>query len=350
MESLPVTLVLPRLDDIFDDLPNNVVNPNYSIACPASRLWIEQYGTQIYGPKMQAFMNNCNFELSTTYTYPYADAKRLRATMDLVNILWLYDEYTDRASGAHAKEMASIVYQALSGQQVAANSWVGCMMQDFYRQHIEKAGPNTSRRFVDHFCRYAQQVGEEASLREQRQILNMHEYIDFRRETSGVRSCFDLVEYCLGIDLPQFVHDDPIFTMGYNAAMDLVFWVNDLYSYNMEQAKGHGAANVVTVIMKSKSLGLQAAVDHLADACEVLTAQFLEAKSRLSKHPESIFSKEAVKVLDAYGDWVRGNEEWSFVTERYFGKENKAVRQSRMVKIKTPFGEMAPFSGRKNYL
>ena len=69
-------------------------------------------------------------------------------------------------------------------------------------------------------------VGLEAELRERDQVLDMNSYINFRRETSAVRTCFDLVEYCLGLDLPQYVHEDAVFISGYNAAMDLVFLAN----------------------------------------------------------------------------------------------------------------------------
>lgn len=58
------------------------------------------------------------------------------------------------------------------------------------------------------------------------EILDIPSYIALRRETSGVYPTFDLVEYCLGIDLPQSIHDDPVFLAGYKAAADLVLWTN----------------------------------------------------------------------------------------------------------------------------
>jgi hypothetical protein len=79
---------------------------------------------------------------------------------------------------------------------------------------------------VDNFCSYVDLVGREAVQRERDEVLDIPGYVAFRRETSAVRTCFDLVEYCLGLDLPQRVHDDPVFVSGYNAAMDLVFWAN----------------------------------------------------------------------------------------------------------------------------
>lgn len=96
----------------------------------------------------------------------------------------------------------------------------------FQIAHIDKCGPNVARRFIRNFCKYVEIVGTEAELREKNQVLDINGYIHFRRETSAVRTCFDLVEYCLGLDLPEYVHEDPVFISGYNAAMDLVFWAN----------------------------------------------------------------------------------------------------------------------------
>ena len=81
-------------------------------------------------------------------------------------------------------------------------------------------------RFIYNFCNYVEAVGTEAGLRAKNEILDITTYISFRRETSALRLTFDLVQYCLGIDLPQYVHDDPVFASGYNAAMDLVCWTN----------------------------------------------------------------------------------------------------------------------------
>ena len=124
----------------------------------------------------------------------------------------------------------------------------------------------------------------------------------------------------------------------------------------MEQAKGHGAANIVTVIMKSKGIDLQAAIDFIAGYCECLIRQFLDAKAVLTSRTDPVFSRDAVRWLDAVGDWIRGNDEyvfhrfsvlliseiffdrnrWSFVTERYFGKQNKLVKETMIMDLMKP--------------
>ncbi|KAK7059626.1 terpene cyclase [Favolaschia claudopus] len=338
------TFRLPKLNDTFSVFPDNGLNSNFSKARAASREWIGQYSDIVCGPKMRAFMNHCNFELSNSYCFPYAAEAGLRATMDLTNILWLYDEFTDSVSGAEATAAATIVTRALREPDFDDGSWIARMMTSFKQNHIDRAGPNVARRFIDNFCSYVTLVGTEAVLRERKEVLDISRYVAFRRETSAVRTCFDLVEYCVGLDLPQHVHEDPVFISGYNAAMDLVFWTNDLFSYNMEQSKGHGGANVVTVIMKSKGVDLQTAVDFLSGYCEALTTQLQESRRILASRSDVVYSRDAVRVIDAFGDWVRGNDEWSFATERYFGKENHTVKKTRVVKLRTPFADSVAFN------
>ncbi|KAJ7159664.1 isoprenoid synthase domain-containing protein, partial [Mycena filopes] len=327
---------LPKLHETFAVFPDNGFNPNYAKARSESRKWINQYDDLVCGPKMRAFMELCNFELLNSYCFPYAGEAGLRAAMDLHNILWLYDEFTDTLSGAegtdgwnHHVEFS----KTLSTPDFDDGTWI-CRMMKSLQNHIDRAGPNVARRFIDHFCTYVEVVVKEAILREKNEVLNIPDYVTFRRETSAVRTCFDLVEYCAGFDLAQYVHEDPVFISGYNAAMDLVFWTNDLFSYNMEQSKGHGGANIVTVIMKSKDVDLQTAVDFLSGYCEALTAQLQEARRVLSSRKDPIYSNDAVRIIDGYGDWVRGNDQWSFATERYFGKENHIVKRTRTLKLK----------------
>lgn len=85
IKTSPQTFYLPRLDETFSVLPDNGTNPNYSEVRPKSRAWINKYTKIVCGPKMMAFMDNCEFELSTAYVFPYAGPTTLLATMDLVS-------------------------------------------------------------------------------------------------------------------------------------------------------------------------------------------------------------------------------------------------------------------------
>ncbi len=75
---------MPDLETALGVFPDHGLNVHHEEARSESRAWINRFNETVYGPKMRAFMNNCNFELINTFCYPYAEKDGLRATMDLV--------------------------------------------------------------------------------------------------------------------------------------------------------------------------------------------------------------------------------------------------------------------------
>jgi len=59
--------------------------------------------------------------------------------------------------------------------------------------------------------------------------------------------------------------------------------------------------------MKSKNVDLQAAADFAGGYCEALTTNLLTAKHVLASRADPVLAKDATRVLEAFGDWVRGN-------------------------------------------
>jgi hypothetical protein len=58
------------------------------------------------------------------------------------------------------------------------------------------------------------------------QILDLESYISLRRDTSGCKPVFVLMEYAAGIDLPDHVAEHPIIRDLNEATNDLVTWSN----------------------------------------------------------------------------------------------------------------------------
>ncbi|KAF9056847.1 isoprenoid synthase domain-containing protein [Rhodocollybia butyracea] len=214
--------------------------------------------------------------------------------------------------------------------------------KEFKANHIDRTSPDIASRLIDRYCLYVTHVTREAELRESGGVLDVQGYISMRRETGLMRCFFDLAEHCLGVNLPQEVHNDPVFVSGYEAAMDLINLSNDLYSYDMEQAKGHSGANIVTVFMKTNKMDLQTAVDFLGTYLEALIGQWATARATLSSRSEQRY-RDSVSVLDALGDWVRGNVIWCFETDRYFGINKDVIRKTLRVTLTTPFSNTINF-------
>jgi hypothetical protein len=61
--------------------------------------------------------------------------------------------------------------------------------------------------------------------------------------------------------------------------------------------------------MKSKGVDIQLAVDFVGGYCEALTSQVVEARRMLLSCSHHIYLKDAVRILEAFGDFVRGNDQ-----------------------------------------
>jgi hypothetical protein len=195
-------------------------------------------------------------------------------------------------------------------------------------------------------------VAREAEYRERGEVLDMESFKHLRRENSAIRLCFGLFEYSLGIDLPDEVFENPVFESLYWAAADMVCWANvclllllpqsrhltdafqDVYSYNMEQAKGHTGNNIVTVLMKAKGCDLQTASDLIGVYYAELMERYLADRERLPSFGAQI-DTDVRLYMRAMENWPIGNLEWSFETNRYFGPLHNEIRRTRLV-VLTP--------------
>jgi len=84
----------------------------------------------------------------------------------------------------------------------------------------------------------------------------------------------------------------------------------DVYSYNMEQSKGHTGNNVVTVLMNDRQIGLQEACDYIGVHCRELINCYLSARDEL----HATVGGDASLFIEAAGSWIIGNLEYVFKT------------------------------------
>ncbi|KAH6909048.1 isoprenoid synthase domain-containing protein [Coprinopsis sp. MPI-PUGE-AT-0042] len=317
------------LPDLLSACPlEDATNPWYKQAGAESRAWINSYN--IFTDRKRAFFIQGSNELLCSHVYCYAGYEQFRTCCDFVNLLFVLDEISDDQNGQDARSTGRVFVEAMKDADWDDGSILAKITHEFRERFVRLAGPNNIRRFAELCDSYTDCVAKEAELRERGEVLGLEDFIALRRQNSAVLLCYSLVEYILGIDLPDSVFDDPGFSKAYWAACDFVCWANDVYSYDMEQAKGHTGNNVVTVLMKEKGLGLQDAAEFVGQRCEVQMREYLEGLSELS--PD--LSPAAISYIKALGHWMVGNLVWSFETQRYFGPRHKQVKETRVVHLR----------------
>lgn len=101
----------------------------------------------------------------------------------------------------------------------------------------------------------------------------------------------------------------------------------------MEQAKGIGGNNIVTVLMLQKDIDLQTASDLIGDHFKNLIDRFIVTKSQLPSWGASVDAAVA-DYVKAMEHWIIGNLEWSFETQRYFGALHAEIKTTRVVTLR----------------
>lgn len=329
MPSTPRQFVLP---DLFPLVPfKGSTNPHYVKAAAESSAWINSYN--VFTDRKRAFFIQGSNELLVSHTYPYAGYEQFRTCCDFVNLLFVVDEVSDEQNGKDARHTGNVYLKAMRDPEWNDGSVLAKMTKEFRARLLQYAGPGCYARFLKHCEDYVEAVAKEAEYRECGVVLDMASFETLRRENSAIRLCFGLFEYCLGVDLPEYVFEDPTFMTLYWAAADMVCWSNDVYSYNMEQAKGIGGNNIVTVLMQAKGIDVQAACDAVGEHCKLLMERYLDAKEKLPSWGPSVDCAVAGYV-QAMEHWIIGNLEWSFETQRYFGAVHAEVKATRVVMLR----------------
>ncbi|KAG6850710.1 hypothetical protein H0H93_009868 [Arthromyces matolae] len=305
-----------RLPDLLSSCPiDGGVNPHYETGAAESRAWINSYN--VFTDRKRAFfVLGCN-ELLVSHVYNYAGYEEFRTCCDFVNVLFVFDELSDEQTGKDALSTGNIFLNAMR----------------FRTRLLRQYGTRATARFLKNWETYCACVVTEAELREEGKVLDVDDFVALRRENSAVRLCFSLIEYCFGIDLPDEVFEDPTFMEVYWSACDLVCWANDIYSYDMEQSKGISGNNIVTVLMMNKHLSLQEAADYIGGYCQELMDRFISAQARLPSWGASV-DAEVTRYIQGLGCWIKGNLDWSFETQRYFGVKHLEVKETLLVTLR----------------
>ena len=123
--------------------------------------------------------------------------------------------------------------------------------------------------------------------------------------------------------------------------------LQDLYSYNMEQARGIAGNNLITVFMETQGLTLQEAADRCGEMFRSVIQRFLEYKKEVIARP---FSSRGYKLevdkavmigIESMERMVVGYMGYSFDSPRYFGNEGKEILKTRLVKLREPMDQLS---------
>ncbi|EIW77082.1 terpenoid synthase [Coniophora puteana RWD-64-598 SS2] len=285
---------------------------------PESTLWIQSFNA--LDAKSQRAFDLCDFN-------------ELRSSCDMMHLFFMIDELSDQETGPVVREQAASIMDAFRNpyaQRPAGESILGEISRQFWGRTLERAKPSalTQQRFIATFDAYTAAVATQANDRDADFVRDIESYLAVRRNTIGTYPSFVFLE--LGMDLPEDVLEHSIIRDMQRYISELIAVSNDLYSYNIEQARGDSGHNVLTVAMHDLGTGLDGAIKWTGEYCDILERKFKDAANHLPSWGRGI-DEQVTHYVSGFGNWARANEVWSFETPRYFGKEGRAVQKNRMV-------------------
>lgn len=86
------------------------------------------------------------------------------------------------------------------------------------------------------------------------------------------------------------------------------------------------------VLTTHNGFDLQGASDRIGEMWIGGIESFRETKARVPTWGPEI-DRDVAKYIRGLEDWVIGNLHWSYMSERYFGKEGLKIKQSRVVRL-----------------
>ncbi|KAL4066991.1 isoprenoid synthase domain-containing protein [Scleroderma yunnanense] len=268
----------------------------------------------------------------TAMCYPKAGYPQLRVTCDFITWLFHLDNLSDDMDDRSITEVANVVMNSLHHPYTfRSNARLSRMTRDFYKRMLQTASAGACQRFIETLELFFQAINKQAIDRAHNFIPDLESYIALRRDTSGCKPCWALIEYAYNLDLPDEVVNHPLICSLGEATNDLVTWSNDIFSYNVEQSKGH-THNMIDVIMNEQDLDVQSAFNFVGDLCKRSMDRFIECREQLPSWGPKIDRDVAIYV-EGLADWMVGSLHWSFDTERYFGTRGREIKKSGVITL-----------------
>jgi len=320
-------------------------HPNGDEITAASTKWLVD-GCPELSPRRKAALYGLQAGVLTAYCYPWCPPERMRVVADFLGYLFHLDNISDNMMTKETDTLADVVMNAhwfsdkympckkIPGkEQPEEEISAGKLARDYWSRCIADAKPAVQHRFKETLAQFFESVNLQARDRDANIIPDLESFIDIRRDTSGCKSVFDLVEYAMDIELPDEVHGHPVIAALRQGSNDLVTWSNDIFSYNVEQARGDETHNLIPIFMVHHGMTLQEAFDQVGELCRETITTFEENLKRVPSFGSEEIDSEVQKYIRGLQDWIVGSLHWSFITERYFGKDGELVKKTRIIKI-----------------
>lgn len=249
-KSAPTTILLP---DLVSHCKFNLhVDRNHKLVSVESKRWMFNGDPDLDQAARRAFHGLKAGKLAAM-CYPNGGYPQLRVCSDYLNWLFHLDDLSDDMDNRGIDNVANVVMNTLYHPHTYRSParlnrmtkesvfyhrffklWGSNQFADFflrpnfslYKRIIQTASPGTCRRFQETMDLFFQAIRHQALDRASGTVPDLESYIALRRDTSGCKPSWVLIEYAHNLHIPDDVMDHPIIRSLGEATNDLVTWSN----------------------------------------------------------------------------------------------------------------------------
>ncbi|CDO77211.1 hypothetical protein BN946_scf184747.g24 [Trametes cinnabarina] len=321
-----------HIPDFMADWPwPRRIHPLYEEVSAESSAWFKSF--KAFKPESQAAFDKCDFGRLASLAYPDASREHLRTGIDLMNVFFVIDEYTDVEPVPVVKEMIDAVIDAVHNPhkpRPEGETILGEITRQFAERALQSATPEATVHFLESFTDYVRSVVTEAEDRCNGRIPDLESFIKIRRENNGGRPSLSPCE--LHLKLPDEVFYHPNLVELRLCIVDMITIINDLYSYNREQATENDHYNLLTVVKREFNTDLDGAMAWAMNFHRDVSTRFLEGLKNVPSFGPEI-DPQVQEYLQLIANWPRCLDSWSFESKRYFGELGLEIQKTRMVPL-----------------
>ncbi|KAF8580485.1 terpenoid synthase [Ramaria rubella] len=332
-----------QLPDLISICPfPSAYHKNGDAIAAASEQWIERT-CRVFTEDMRRHLDSLMGGQLAAYCYTQCNDERFRLVCDFMLVLFLLDDLSDDLMTRDTEVLADVIMNALAfpesyrpthmngKEQPEVELDASLLTRDYWARLSPGAGPQVQARFINNLELYLIAVHQQARDRASNNIPTLEKYVSHRRTSSGCKPLFDILEYSLDMQLPDYIIEDPRMAKMKDCVNDFVAFSNDIFSYDVEQSRGD-THNIVTVIMHNYKLDLQRSVDYAGDMCREALNEYCTLKADFPAYSPEI-NAQLFEYFRGLESWISGSLQWSYLTPRYFGNKGSEIKKHRMVKL-----------------
>ncbi|QKX53231.1 uncharacterized protein TRUGW13939_00307 [Talaromyces rugulosus] len=349
-----VNIRLPDMFVLFLAEPPRV-NSHYDRIKAESEAWFAEK-CQL-NDRLRKIISKTDFSYFCAITAAEAGPQELRTLCDWGNWVFPFDDMFDNGNLKENPEEAQKVIDVLlsdmvidpdqsntnngessHGQLSEQQGWLIDVHKLVWTRITESSPVGVQKRFAKHIHSYCKGSMEQVHWRSKGQLPSVQETLDVRRKSAGVLPLFALAEYALKLNIPDEVFDCESIKEIERIAVDFVVIQNDILSYCKEEDEGipHNLVAITRYQLQSTNiLGAshpQVAFDSVGALLVELYQRWFLALAVLPSWGEKI-DIDVQRYIASVKAVVMANLNWSFRSERYFGKRVAEVRRTRVVQV-----------------